>query len=81
MIWRPENWVNPNISLVTLRPVDDLWDAYEAGADAIVEDVIEDIAKVGNPYNDELDPLHRSGFEACRQAILSLLKGLEKGDE
>jgi len=77
MNWRPKDWENlwdkqPSDCLATPSPV------WEAGADAMLEAVCEEIGKVEKVYPDWVSEsvrcIYDDGFEDCRKAILALLQ-------
>jgi hypothetical protein len=47
---------------------------WYAGQKSVLALVSKRIEGVENPYSEDLDPLHRSGFEEARQAILDAIK-------
>lgn len=69
--WRPEGWENPYTVNPQLK--DYPKNAFEQGADAMLEAVCKEIEKVENPYRDKGIGFHYDGFEVCRQKILTLL--------
>lgn len=78
MNWRPEGWKNPylvephsSVARTSDAPI------YEAGADAMLEAIREEIEKVENPYlraGFQYPKEYEFCFERCRQEILALLK-------
>lgn len=79
MSWRPQNWsdyLRKKTDKWNRHPQPWIFDAFmEFGADAMLEAVSEEIAKVENPFDGELtlDPEY-GAFECCRKNILTLLK-------
>ena len=85
--WRPEGW-KPDYTVTILETVDSgdlahytnviIKSAFEAGADAMLGAVSEEIEKVENPYvpirSGTSDADRANTFESCRQKILALLK-------
>ena len=81
--WRPENWENPYPHLANLAPAYMARYAFEAGANAMLAAVREEVGKVGNPYQGHTgthhtgSPCGKCAFEECREDILALLKKKE----
>jgi len=86
MAWRLEGWKNPHLYFGSPHTEFDLiangkHEAFEAGADAMLEAITEEIEKVENPYFlKDIDGGYYNKypefevFEDCRQKILSLLR-------
>lgn len=75
--WRPEGWNNPHITKVSYK--DSLEERiFEAGADAMLGAICEEIKKVENrqPYDSPYREIQCEyiAFEVCRQKILCLFK-------
>ena len=68
--WRPEGWKNPYMGKVG----GDLGNVHEAGADAMLEAVCQEIEKVENLYDPIHAGLHYHGFETARKKILARLR-------
>jgi len=80
MTWRPEGWETVLVGTRIYKGelLRNTTDAFEAGADAIIDALSSEIEKVENPYcafPGSFEDEHE-GFENCRQAILSVLCGL-----
>jgi len=76
MNWRPEGWINPHISLVTMKPINHEWDAYEDGADAMLKAVCEEVRDLNalNPYGGELASADHYMGEGWHRACVRLLR-------
>jgi len=53
-MFRPDGWINPHISLVSMKPINHEYEAYEAGADAILEGLFK-LAKESPTGKFEID--------------------------
>jgi len=88
--WRPEGWDNPYPDLTeeaitekyliqALENPKTNYEIFEAGADAMLESICEEIKKVENPYKDmvflgDYQNGEFQGFREAKQEILSLLR-------
>jgi hypothetical protein len=84
-MWRPKNWETVKIGsrMWKEKPLTSSHEAFEAGADAMIEALKQEIKRVENPQalqntkEDYYSVQADLGFEHCRQKILSLLQGKE----
>jgi len=76
MNWRPENWENPYPHLANLAPAYMARYAYEAGANAMLAAVREEVGKVENPFDLSSEARWRMcfGFAECHRKILAILQ-------
>jgi len=76
MNWRPENWENPYPHLANLAPAYMARYAYEAGANAMLAAVREEIEKTPNPDRQTKYPnaYYQTGFEDFREKVLAILQ-------
>jgi len=77
--WRPEGWKECDTSEIFGEADSDreaVEIAFEAGADAMLMKVSEEIEKVENPYREIIPYSSNCGlaFERCRVVILALFK-------
>ena len=85
MNWKPEGW-NESRDVMAKECAEDeffknsdletlIKAMFDNGAEAILLKVCSEIEKVKNPYSKYAGgDAHETGFEACRQKILTLLK-------
>ena len=69
-----DGWDFPDLPKGDTDAIEPSQATYLKESSEVLGAICSEIEKVENPFSDELDPLHHSGFKECRQTILSLLK-------
>ena len=74
MNWRPEGWETVLVGTRIYKGelLRTTTDAFEAGADAMLDALSSEIEKMENPYL--VTDIYHKLFEKCRQKILAIFK-------